>query len=106
MMILIKIYWKKSKQMLWMFLKSFCAGTMPIFNGNEALNAMIMPGFPIMQETMKLNDDIGTNRKFRSQHGKHFLMPVLLCHYYSLSISLKIYKKCQPNPMKVEKNME
>ena len=28
--------------MLWMFLKSFCAGTMPIFNGSEALNA----GFP------------------------------------------------------------
>ena len=32
--------------MLWMFLKSFCAGTMPIIHGNEALNAMIMPGFP------------------------------------------------------------
>ena len=62
-----------------------------------------------MQETMKLNDDIGTNRKFRSlrnNYGKQLLMPVLLCHYYSLSISLKIYKKCQPNPMKVEKNME
>ena len=29
--------------MLWLFLKSFCAGTMPIVNGNEALNAMIMP---------------------------------------------------------------
>ena len=79
---------------------------LPIFNGNEALNAMIMPGFPIMQETMKLNDDIGTNRKFRSQHGKHFLMPVLLCHYYSLSIRLKIYKKYLLNSMKVEKNME
>ena len=61
--------------MLWMFLKSFCAGTMPIFNGNEALNAMLMPGFPIMQETKKLNDDIGTNREFRSlrnKHGKQF----------------------------------
>ena len=95
--------------MLWMFLKSFCAGTMPIFNGNEALNAMIMPGLPIMQETMKLNDDIGTNRKFRSlrnKHGKQFLMPVLLCHCYSISIRLKIYKKCLLNSMKVEKNME
>ena len=57
---------------------------------------------------MKLNGDIGTNRKFRSlrnKHGKQFLMPVLLCHY-SLSIRLKIYEKYRLNSMKVEKNME